>query len=123
MSVEFDYWYTDAGLLQGSEAREAAGPYRLSPLNYVQGPTTAHLFYVVTVAAAVGLTLGWRTRFMNVLLYLGMLSLYHRNVTANGEPDAVPMIVCFYLMLCPSGAAFSLERAERPGSGGRPPSP
>ncbi len=109
MSVEFDYWYTDAGLLQGSEAREAAGPYRLSPLNYIQDPTIAHLFYAGTVAAAVGVTLGWRTRFMSVLLYLGMLSLYHRNVTGNGGPDAVPMLVSFYLMLCPSGAAFSLD--------------
>src|SRR5262249_43557018 len=26
MTGEFDYWYTGAGLLQGSEAREAAGP-------------------------------------------------------------------------------------------------
>jgi Vitamin K-dependent gamma-carboxylase len=109
MSVEFDYWYTGAGLLQGSEARDAAGPYRLSPLNYIQDPTIAHLFYAGTVAAAVGVTLGWRTRFMSVLLYLGMLSLYHRNVTGNGGPDAVPMLVTFYLMLCPSGAAFSLD--------------
>ena len=113
MTVEFDYWYTDAGLLQGTEAREAAGPYRLSPLNFVHNPNIAHLFYAVTVAAAVGLTLGWHTRFMNVVLYLGMLSLYHRNVTANGGPDAVPMLMCFYLMLCPSGAAFSLDAILR----------
>ena len=26
MSVEFDHWYTGAGLLQGTEAREAAAP-------------------------------------------------------------------------------------------------
>ena len=26
MTVEFDHWYTGAGLLQGTEAREAAGP-------------------------------------------------------------------------------------------------
>ena len=32
MSVEFDFWYTGAGLLQGTEAREAAGPLRFSPL-------------------------------------------------------------------------------------------
>ena len=33
MSVEFDHWYTSAGLLQGTEAREAAGPLRFSPSN------------------------------------------------------------------------------------------
>ena len=29
MTVEFDHWYTGAGLLQGTEAREAAGPFRI----------------------------------------------------------------------------------------------
>ncbi len=111
--VEFDYWYTGAGLLQGNEAREAAGPYRLSPLNYVHDPTIAHLFYAVTVAAAVGVTLGWRTRFMNVLLYLGMLSLYHRNVTANGGPDAVPMIMSFLLDALPERRGLFARRPSR----------
>jgi len=109
MSVEFDYWYTGAGLLQGNEAREAAGQFRLSPLNFTQNPTVAHAFFAVTVAAAVAVTFGWRTRVMSVVLYLGMLSLYHRNVTGNGGPDAVPMLMSFYIMLCPSGAAFSLD--------------
>ncbi len=39
MTVEFDHWYTGAGLLQGTEAREAAGPFRFSPLQYVNDPT------------------------------------------------------------------------------------
>ena len=95
MSVEFDHWYTGAGLLQGTEAREAAGPFRFSPLQYVNDPTVAHLFLRVTVAVAVGFTLGWRTRLMSILLYLCMLSLYHRNVSSNGGPDAVPMILSF----------------------------
>ena len=52
---------------------------------------------------------------MSVLFYLGMITLYHRNVSSNGGPDAIPVIVSFYMMLCPSGAAFSLDarRAAR----------
>jgi len=46
---------------------------------------------------------------MSIVLYLGLLSLYHRNVSSNGGPDAVPMILAFYMMLCPSGAAYSLD--------------
>ena len=38
-----------------------------------------------------------------------MLTLYHRNVSANGGPDAVPMLLSFYMMFCPSGAACSLD--------------
>jgi hypothetical protein len=75
MSVEFDHWYTGAGLLQGTEAQEAAGPFRFSPLQYVTDPTVAQLFYALTVCVAVGFTLGWRTRLMSILLYICMLSL------------------------------------------------
>ena len=109
MSVEFDHWYTGAGLLQGTEAREAAGPLRFSPLQYVNDPQIAHAFLAFTVMVAVGFTLGWHTRIMSILLYLCMLSLYHRNVGSNGGPDAVPVILTFYMMLCPCGAAYSLD--------------
>ena len=66
-------------------------------------------FLAFTFAVAVGFTLGWRTRLMSILLYLCMLSLYHRNVSSNGGPDAVPAILTFYMMLCPCGAAYSLD--------------
>jgi hypothetical protein len=109
MTVEFDYWYTGSGLLQGTEAREAAGAFRFSPLQYVTDPTVAHVVLAFTFAVAIGFTLGWRTRLMSVILYLCMISLYHRNVSSNGGPDAVPTILTFYMMLCPCGAAYSLD--------------
>lgn len=112
---EFDFYYTGAGLLQGNEAREVVGDLRFSPLQYVHSPAIAYVWLAGTMAAAVGVTLGWHTRIMSVLLYLGMLSLYHRNVSSTGGPDAVPMLISFYLMLCPAGAAYSLDalRAAR----------
>lgn len=115
MTVEFDHWYTDQGMLQGDESRVAAGPYRISPLHYVHDPITPRVLWVVTFAAAVGVTLGWRTRLMSVIFWLGLLSFYHRNPSSNGGPDAVPVLFSFYLMLCPSGAAYSLDarREER----------
>jgi hypothetical protein len=115
MSVEFDYWYTSAGLLRGNEPVEAAAPLRFSPLQYVNDPRIAHVFFAVTVMVAVAFTLGWHTRVMSVLLYLCMMSIYHRNVGSNGGPDAVPAILTFYMMFCPSGAAYSLDalRAAR----------
>ena len=109
MIPEFELYYTGAGMLQGTEAREAAGPLRISPLQYVQNPAIAYAVLAATMAAAAGVVLGWRTRVMTILLYGGMLSLYHRNVSANGGPDAVPMLTSFYLMLCPAGAAYSLD--------------
>src|SRR5262249_8831858 len=87
MTVEFDYWYTDHGLLKGTESREAASvngqPLRFSPLHYVHDPITPRIVYSVAFAAALGVTLGWRTRLMSVLLWLAMLSFYHRNPSSN----------------------------------------
>ena len=70
------------------------------------------------MVVAVAFTLGWHTRIMSILLYVCMLSLYHRNVGSNGGPDALPTILSFYMMLCPCGAAYSLDALRaRPGSG------
>src|SRR5262245_16384323 len=109
MTVEFGCWYTGAGLLRATEAREAAGPLRISALQFTDNPAIAYSVLAATAAAALGLTLGWRTRIMSILFYLGMITLYHRNVAANGGPDAVPLILSFYMMFCPSGAAYSFD--------------
>jgi hypothetical protein len=118
MLDEFDYWYTGSGFLRGIEVRAAAGPLRFSPLQYVEDSLTPRLVLAGTCAAALGLTLGWRTRLMNLALYLGLLALYHRNIASSGGTDAVPLILAFHLMLCPSGAAYSLDarRKARQGS-------
>jgi hypothetical protein len=109
LTVDLDHWYTDAGLLRGDEARMAAGPLRISPLQYVQDPRSVRLVVALVAAAAVGFVVGWRTRVMSVLLYLGLLSLYHRNIATNCGPDMLMMITSFYLMLTPCGAAFSID--------------
>ena len=117
ISVELDYWYTDAGLLQGEEARLAASPLRFSPLHWVQDPVSVRCVVGVVAAVAVAFVLGWRTRIMGILLYVGLLSLYHRNISSNCGPDQLMMITAFYMMLSPCGAAFSLDarRASRRG--------
>ena len=115
LTADFDHWFTDAGLLHGTEAREAAGPLRLSPLQWVQDPTSVRVAFGATAIVAVLFTLGWRTRLMGVGLYLGMLSIHHRNVSTACGADVLLMILAFYLMLSPCGAAYSLDarRASR----------
>jgi hypothetical protein len=109
ISMELDYWYTDAGLLQGDEARLAAGPLRFSPLQWVQDPVSVRCAVGLIAAAAVAFVLGWRTRIMGVFVYIGLLSLYHRNISTNCGPDQLMMIIAFYMMLSPCGAALSLD--------------
>ncbi len=109
ISVELDYWYTDVGLLQGDQARLVAGPLRLSPLHWVQDPVSVRCVVGLVAAAAVAFVLGWQTRIMSVLLYLGVLSLYHRNLSSTCGPDQLMTITAFYMMLTPCGAALSLD--------------
>jgi hypothetical protein len=115
MAVDLDYWYTNAGLLQGTEAREIAGPLRFSVLNYYQDPLVVRLWFGATALAAVGLTFGWHTRVMAVVFYVLMLSIRQRDILTNSGADALVMIMTFYMVLCPSGMAYSLDarRAAR----------
>ncbi len=108
-STELTYWWTNAGILRGAEAREFALPYRFTPLLYAETPWMARGIVAASVVAGVLFTLGWRTRVMSVLLYLGNLALYQRNVACNCGPDALLMVMLFYLMLSPCGAAYSLD--------------
>lgn len=123
LGVDLDHWLTDAGLLVGDEAREMAGPFRPSPLQWVQDPTTVRAAVAATAGAAVLFTVGWHTRVASVLLYLGLLSIHHRNIPTNCGPDNLLLIMVFYLMLGPSGAACSLDARRRARRRGTPAEP
>ncbi len=109
LAPEAEEWLSDAGRLGGPEARELAGPFRPSPLQYVQDPATVRLWLAATAVVAVLFTLGWHTRVMGVLLYGLTLSIHHRNMLASSGADVLLMIVCFLLMLSPCGTAYSLD--------------
>lgn len=114
VSVDLDYWLTDQGLLQGSEARMIAGPFRLSPLQWIQDPISVRVFVAATAVVALQFTLGWYTRAASILLYLGLLSIHHRLIPTNCGPDNLLMVIVFYMMFAPCGRAYSLDsRRER----------
>jgi hypothetical protein len=113
LSLEVDYWFTDAGLLQGTESLQAAGPLRQSLLHYVQDPASVHVFFAAMAAVIVLFTVGWHTRLMSVLLYLGMVSIHHRNISSTNGADVLLVILAFYLMLSPCGAAYSFDARRR----------
>lgn len=108
-AVELDHWYSDAGLLRGDESRVVAGPLQPSPLQYLQDPTSVRVAFACTAAAAVFLTIGLRARLMSILFYLGMLAIHCRNIASSSGADVLLMTFAFNLMLCPSGAAYSVD--------------
>lgn len=115
ISVDLDFWYTDIGIQQGDEAAVTAGSLRPTPLAHIQDPSSVRIALAMLAGVAVVFTLGWRTRITSILLYLGLLSFYNRNLLTNCGPDQVMMITSFFMMLAPCGAAFSLDarRAAR----------
>lgn len=106
---ESDEWLSGVGRLQGSEARELAGPLHPSPLQWVQDPLSIRLFLAGTGVVAAMVTLGWRTRITSVLLYGMLLSIHHRNMASCSGADVLMVVLAFTLMLSPSGAAMSLD--------------
>lgn len=109
ITPDLDFWYSDRGLLVGDEAVATAGPYRPSVLNHFQDPISVRVTLAAVAGVAVAFTLGWHTRIMSVLLYLGVMTFYNRNLLTNCGPDQVMMITSFYMMLAPCGAAYSLD--------------
>lgn len=110
---DLDFWLSGDGLLQGTEAQEYAGPFRPSILQWYQSPTIVHAIVAFTALAFVGLMVGWHTRVMSVLSYLGMLSIHQRNVASTSGADVLLMVISFYMLLCPSGVAYSLDARRR----------
>ncbi len=106
-------WLSDAGYLQGDEARQLAGPLRLSPLQFRQDPAAVGLVMVLTAAAAAGFTLGLHTRLCAIAQYAGLLTIHHRNILTISGADALLMITAFWMMLAPAGAALSFDARRR----------
>ena len=55
-------------------------------------------------------TIGWATRVISVLAFMGMLGYIWRSQTTLFGLDSMMIVVMFYMMVGPSGAALSLDR-------------
>ena len=115
---DVEAWFTDAGRLQGAEARQLAGPawssrfpvpMRWSPLQNYRTVAAVQGVLAATAVVAILFLLGWRTRIMGVLLYAGLMTIHHANILTTSGADVLLMILSFYLMLSPCGAAYSLD--------------
>ncbi len=118
MLPDLETWFTDAGRLRGTEAKQLAGsvwsqqfnvPMRWSPLQTYRSMGVVQGVFAATAVAAVLFSLGWRTRVMGVLLYAGLLSIHHANLLTASGADCLLMIMAFLMMLSPCGAAYSLD--------------
>ena len=108
-AVEMDHWYSETGLLQGNQARILAGKLLNSPLHFLQSPRDVRIAFGFTALAALGLTIGWRTKLMSILYYAAMISLHNRNTASSSGADVLLLVFGFNLMISPCGAAYSID--------------
>ncbi|MFI1659423.1 HTTM domain-containing protein [Streptomyces sp. NPDC020472] len=65
--------------------------------------------YVVTMAAALAVMLGWRTRGTTVVLMAGVLSIVNRNTLVGDGGDNVVRIMVIYLVFTRCAQVWSLD--------------
>lgn len=101
--------YTDGGWVDRAAALELR-PAAWSPLFRLPAGWPQQAFVLAFVAALVLFTLGLGTRWVKWAVWLGHLSLLHRNPAIAYGLDNIAASVLFLLALAPIGAQCSLDR-------------
>ena len=78
------------------------------------GPPSLAL--AVLLAAAVALTVGWRTRITSVVVAVLLLAITRRDPWIINSGDLLLRELAFYVMLMPAGETWSLDARRRGGS-------
>lgn len=81
--------------------------------NWIESPTLAWIAHLLALAVFLLLTLGWWTRAMSIAAYLLTVSYAHRASFVLFGLDDINAMLAMYLMIGPSGAAYSLDNLWR----------
>jgi hypothetical protein len=76
----------------------------------ITDPTAMAWVHALIVFIAFLFTIGFCTRITSALVWFGSLTYIHRNVSILFGVDTMMNILLLYLMIGPSGAAFSVDR-------------
>ena len=95
-----------------------------SPLLWFPAPGAVIAFFAIFSLAAFCLMIGLWTRRSALLVFLGLVSIGHRNPLILNGSDTAFRLMAFYLILAPCGAALSVDRLRalvRQRASARPP--
>jgi hypothetical protein len=73
-------------------------------------PVLVVTVFVATLVAALAVAVGFHTRIAAIVLWVGIVSLEHRNIPVTNSGDGVVRSLAFLLVLTPAGTALSLDR-------------
>ncbi|MEM9663427.1 MAG: HTTM domain-containing protein [Bacteroidota bacterium] len=111
--------YTEAGLLPRAVLFELSTVPVLSLHALSTAPWVQALLFAGAALSALGLLLGYRTRWATVASWLLLLSLHARNPLVLNSGDRILLLLLMWGLLLPLGARWSVDahRARRAGRG------
>jgi hypothetical protein len=83
--------------------------WRISYFDYLPPGPAVHVAHAVGLAILVSFTVGFRSRLMNVLALLLLVSFWHRLPWVQNGGDRLLRLWTLYLCTVPSGAAVSVD--------------
>ena len=106
---DLNTFYADDGLLpRASLFTHWPSPWAVS-IHVMSGAASVQAaLLLVQAACAIGLLVGYRTRWMSVLSWILMASLHRRNHMVIGGGDDYLRLLLFWSMFLPMGARYSL---------------
>jgi hypothetical protein len=117
-------WFGERGVLSSATALILTGPGRLDVLRALPGGDGWMLivFGAVGLASAT-LAVGFMTRTSAAVVFVGLVSLHHRNTVVLSSGDTILRVLTFLLMFAPAGDAWSVDRWRARRRGVAPPEP
>ena len=97
----------------GVLSRQLGGTWEWGILRWFPDTPVLLALYSLLLIASICLMVGFHSRLASVIVFVGVASLERRNQYLFNAGDGLLRIICFYVMLMPSGAALSVDRWRR----------
>lgn len=105
---DFEAFFSPYGVEPVHPANQPAGYWGV--LGLTDSYTVAVALYVVLLASALCVLVGYRTRLASVLLFVAILSFDRRAPSIFNAGDGLVRCLALYLVFAPAGAALSVDR-------------
>lgn len=108
------YWYGVNGIVL-EKTMSAQDPFTaINILSFFpENDTWLTVVFAVYVLATITLALGFKSRLSSIIVWLGFVSLYHRNCFIINSGDTFLRAMAFWMIFAPAGAAWSLDHRAR----------
>jgi predicted DCC family thiol-disulfide oxidoreductase YuxK len=107
-------WYGEKGVLPLGTALKLVQGTRIDLFTLLPpGDFWVQAYFWVFLLFAFFLTVGFLTKVSSILVFLGLVSMHHRNPFVLHGGDTLLRVLSFFLMFAPAGAAISVDRLWR----------